>query len=185
MLLALYPRFLGPLWHELDAPVRRAHLNGEPFCGVGSFRVRHGTGHLERLLAWLLRMPSATECADTQLIVTPLGPGERWLRSFDGRSFVIAQRAADGCELLERIGPLELRFRLEVRDGALLYRQASAALRFGPLRVPLSPRLAPRVEAREEPAGADRTHVLVVVSVPYVRFLLSYEGHMEIREVRQ
>jgi hypothetical protein len=43
----LYPRLLGPSWYELATPVRRAHLDGPSFRGVGTVRVRYGTTRLE------------------------------------------------------------------------------------------------------------------------------------------
>ena len=181
---ALYPRVLGSSWLELAAAVRRAHLNpGEvSLRGTGSFQVRHGTGRPGRLLAWLLRMPPATETAKTRLVVTPLGRGERWERSFDDRFLVTTQREAREGGLIERFGMLELRFRLEVQDGALLFRQVGAELRSGPLHFPIPQRLAPRVEAWEEGAGPDTTHVGVAVTVPVIGRLISYEGHIR-REV--
>lgn len=135
---ALYPRLLGSSWHELAAPVRDMHLDGAALLrGSGSFCIRHGTSRLDCLLAWLMRMPPATEAANTRLVISLLGHGERWVRHFDNQYFVSMQREARGGGLIERIGPLELRFRLEVWDGALFYRQVGAALRLGPLRVPL------------------------------------------------
>lgn len=182
---ALYRRILGTSWLELAVAVRRAHLNpGEvSLRGAGSFQVRHGAGLLARLLTWLLRMPPATGAAKTRLVVTPLGRGERWERSFDDRFLVTTQREAREGGLIERFGPLELRFRLEVMGGALLYRQAGAALRLGALNVPLPRWMAPCVEAREEPAALDLTHVLVAVAVPVIGHLISYEGHIERQEV--
>lgn len=180
---ALYPRLLESSWHELAAPVRDMHLDGAALLyGSGFFRIRHGTSHLGCLLAWLMHMPSATEATNTRLVILPLGHGERWVRHFGDQYFVSTQREAFGGGLLERIGPLELRFRLEARDGALFYRQVGAALRLGPLRVPLPRRIAPRVEAKEEPGGADRTHVTVVVTAPWVGLLVSYEGHIKREE---
>ncbi len=183
MSLTLYPRLLGPSWHELAAPVRRAHLDGASLRAVGSFRIRHGTNRFARFLARLLRLPSVTEAADAWLVVTPLGRGERWMRSFDGRLLTSTQWEGSGGRLIERIKLLELQFWLEVRAGALFYRQVGASLRFGPLRVPLPRWMAPRVEAREEPDGAGRMHVLVSVTVPRVGLLVSYEGHIERQEV--
>lgn len=176
---ALYPRLLGDSWYELAGPVRRMHLDGASFRGGGSFRVRHGTGRWARFLAWLVRMPRATGAADVRLTITPLGCGERWERSFDGRSLVTTQRGNPDGGLVERVGPLELRFRLEVRDGALFYRPAGADLRFGPLQLPLPRPVAPCVEAREEPDGLLRTRVRVIVTAPFAGLLVSYEGCVE------
>ncbi len=180
---ALYPRLLGNSWDELATSVRRMHLeDGAAFRGVGSFRIRYGNGRLGRLLVRLLRLPSATEAANTRLVITPLGQGERWERNFDDQSLVSRQWEARSGRLLEQIKLLELEFRLEVRAGALLYRQVGAALRLGPLRVPLPRRIAPHVEAREEPDDANRIHVVVAVTLARAGLLIAYEGHLERQE---
>lgn len=187
MILALYPRVLGASWYGLDLAVRHAHLDfdQDPLYGVGAFCVRRGGSRLGRLLAWMLRMPPAAGAAKVQLIVTPLGRGERWERSFDDRLLITTQREARDGGLIERFGLLELRFRLEVRYGALLFHQAGAALGLGKLKIALPRWMAPRVEAREEPAGPDLTHVRVTVAVPVAGRLISYEGHLRIQGVQR
>ena len=83
---------------------------------------------------------------------------------------------ADGL-LGERVGLLELRFRLEVRDGALVYHPAGAALRLGPLTLPLPRWGAPRISASEAPLdGGDRTQVSVESRAPLLGLLIAYEG---------
>ena len=98
-------------------------------------------------------------------------------RTFAGRPLVSFQRNQPEGVLAEHIGPLEIRFRLEVSAGALTYRPGGAALRLGPLRLPLPSWLAPRVSAREKAVGdPNRTHVWVEVSVPLLGLLVAYEG---------
>lgn len=127
-------------------------------------------------------MPPATDAAKTRLVITPFGRGERWVRSFDGRVLTTTQREASEGGLIERFGLLELRFRLRVHEGALVYEQAGAALRFWALSVPLPRWMAPCVAAREEAVGPDVTHVHVAVDLPVIGPLISYEGHIQ-REV--
>ncbi len=85
-------------------------------------------------------------------------------------------------ELAERIGLLELRFRLEASDGSLVFRQVGAALLLGSLRLRLPAASAPRVDAREDPAGARQIRVHVRVALPAVGPLLTYEGTMNIED---
>jgi hypothetical protein len=81
------------------------------------------------------------------------------------------------------MGPLELRFRLEVSAGALRYHPAGAALRWGALRLPLPQGCTPRVSAREEPLGGpDQTSVAVEVNLPLLGLLIAYEGTMTLAE---
>jgi len=174
----LYPRLMGTAWAEVDEAVRQAHLDGGLLSQAGLFRVQRGTSKLARLLLAVLRLPLAAEAVTIKLVVTPLGGGERWVRSFGDRTLVTTQAAGTGGVLIERMGVVELRFRLEAAGRALIYRQTGAALRLGPLSVPFPEWLWPRVEAREEAGGLNRTHVSVVVKVPLAGLLISYSGHL-------
>lgn len=176
---ALYPRLIGTFWQELDEAVRRVHLNGESVRATGSLRVRHGKGWLARLLLWLFRMPPAAEAVETRLVITPYGHGEKWLRVFGNWPLVTMQGEQAGGLLLERFGVLEFRFRLEVAEGSLVYRQISAVFRLGPLSLPLPRWLAPHVAAREKPVGdRNQIHVSVEVNFPLLGPLIAYEGKL-------
>jgi hypothetical protein len=173
---ALYPHLLGDAWTRLDERVRRSHMAGEPLRLVGRFRIRRGTGPLARLLLSLLHAPPAAESVAAELRVTPAGCGERWARRFGDRRWVTMQAPGDGGVLIERAGIIELGLWLQVLEGALTYRQAGIALRWGPLALPLPGWLSPRVEAREEAHGPDQIAVSVAVWAPLAGFLLSYDG---------
>jgi hypothetical protein len=173
----LYARTLGDSWSSLAESVRRLHAPGETVRAVGVFRVSHGSSGPARLLARLAGLPRLGEAVDVRLVVTPRADGEEWRRSFAGRSLVSRQYAGPDGLLAERMGLAELRFRLEVTDGALAYRSVNAALCLGPWRVSLSRRLCPVVSARETPAGqGDQVHVNIEVSLPLLGRLIAYEG---------
>jgi hypothetical protein len=168
---------LGASWDRLAEPVRRFHGEGEIVRAAGTFRVRHGGGRLGRWLTRLAGLPAAGEAVDVRLVVVPRGPCEEWRRTFAGRPLVTLQQAGPGSLLVERMGLLELRFRLEAVAVALVYHPAGASLRLGPLRVPLPGRLAPRVSAREGPAErCDGIQVTVEIRVPLLGVLVAYEG---------
>jgi hypothetical protein len=140
-------------------------------------RVSRGTGRLARWLASLLGLPAAGEAVPVTLTVTASADGEEWRRTFAGVPLVTRQSARPDGLLAERVGLAELRFRLEVRDGGLVYHPAGAALRLGWLRMPLPNWLAPTVVAREAPAGASgRAEVSIRMSVPLLGLLICYEG---------
>lgn len=178
----LYERLLGGAWKELDEPVRRLHERGTGPCGDGLFAVRGGN-FFARSLARLAGLPAGGEAVRVCLSVTQTedGAAERWHRTFEGRVFDTLQREGEGRLLAERAGPFELLFRLSVERGALVYTHAGAALRVGPLRLPLPRALAPRVDARES-AADDGERVLVRVSsrAPLVGLMLSYEGRLRV-----
>jgi hypothetical protein len=176
----LYERLLGEAWSEVDEPVRRLHARGSGTCGEGLFKVRRGN-FIARTLARLAGLPASGDGLRVCLSVTHTedGEAERWHRTFEGRSFDTLQREGEGRVLAERAGPFELLFKLSEEGGALVYRQAGAALRVGRLRVPLPRSFAPRVEARERGADDGRSvEVYVSSSAPLVGLMLTYEGRL-------
>ena len=123
----LYTRLLGASWPELADPVRFIHGTDTRVCARGRLRVTHGPSQLARLLARVLRLPRASDAADTRLVITASPDGETWLRSFGDRRLDTRQYEAGASELAERIGLLEFRFRLEALEGSLLFRQIEVA----------------------------------------------------------
>lgn len=177
---SLYARLLGASWLQVAEPVRFAHASRSTVRAHGRLRIERGRTHAARLFARLLRLPRPSAAAETRLVVTPGDNGEQWRRTFDDRRLDTRQYEAGDGELAERIGILEFRFRLEASEGNLLFRQLEAAFVLGSVRVPLPVAWAPRVEAREDPAGAHRVRVHVRVALPAVGTVLTYDGTMDI-----
>ena len=175
----LYERLVGAAWPLLDEPVRRLHARGAR--AEGAFAVRRGDGRAARLLARALVLPESGAAVPLLLSVEPLADGERWRRAFDGREFVSEQRGHARRPLLaERMGRVELLFRLTAEGGALVYTQEGASLCAGPLRVRMPRQLAPRVEASERAEGGG-VRVRVRVTAPLVGPLIEYEGLVEVK----
>jgi hypothetical protein len=173
--LALYPRLLGAEWPRLGEPVRRLH-RGASGRHRGTFTVTRGTGRLARLVAALLGLPAAGEAVPVVLELAEDAGTERWRRTFAGRAVVTAQ-SARGPLLVERFGSMECLFRLEAREGALVFVQVGAALRLGPLVLPLPRWGWPRVRGWAGPAG-DRVRVEVSIAAPVVGLLVDYRGEI-------
>jgi Domain of unknown function (DUF4166) len=179
---ALYAELLGSAWLELAEPVRAAHASGPTLRASGRLRIGHGGSRVTRWLARLLRLPRASDAADTRLVVTRSAAGEQWRRTFDDRRLDTWQyRAADGA-LAERFGVLEFRFHLTASQGSLVMRQTGAALRWGAVRLRIPAACAPRVEAREDPAGARQIQVHVRVTLPLVGSVLTYDGVIDLED---
>jgi hypothetical protein len=179
---ALYAELLGPAWLELAEPVRAAHASGPTVRANGRLRIVHGRTRAARWLARMLRLPRASDAADTRLLVMRSAGGERWRRTFDDRQLDTWQcRTADGA-LAERFGVLELRFQLAASQGSLVFQQTEAALRWGAVRLRIPAACAPRVDAREDPAGARRIEVHVRVTLPVIGPVITYDGTIEIED---
>jgi hypothetical protein len=129
-------------------------------------------------------MPAAGEHVPLRLVISPLGDHEEWNRTFAGVPMVSHQWARQDGSLGERMGSLELSFRLTVEKGALLYRSVTAALRLGRLRLPLPHGSSAWVTAWEKPAAVQgQLDVHVEVRLPLVGTVVVYEGPLQIEEV--
>ena len=178
--MSLYRHLLRDQWHAVAPAIQRMHAHDAPVNASGRFRIRHGACWIARALVRLAGLPPAAEDVPTRLTITPTGNGETWLRSFHGARLVSIQRALSPGVLAERFGRLELRFRLEVLDGGIVYRQSGAAFCIGRFRLPLPHWLAPQISAWERPSEhRGCADVSVVVSAPLTGFLIAYEGSME------
>jgi hypothetical protein len=166
----------------MGKPVRCLHATRAILRAHGYLRIEHGRRSLARFLARMLRMPAPSAAAETRLIVTARAGGEHWERTFNGQRLETWQYESRESELAERFGILELRFRLDVSEGRLLYVQRRAAVVFGSVRVPIPGPLAPRVEAREDPAGPTCVSIEVRVVLPGVGLLITYHGMIDVEE---
>jgi hypothetical protein len=181
----LYARLLGSSWRLAAEPVRLIHATEAPVRAHGRLRIAHGSTAAAGFLNWLLRLPRASDAAETRLVVTRRDNGEEWLRTFDDRRLNTRQYEARDGTLAERVGILEFRFRLEVSEGSLLFRQVGAAVMLGPIRLRLPSSLAPRIEAREDAAGERQLQIHVCVALPVAGPLVTYEGNIHIEEPRR
>gem|GEM_PF-655964 len=179
----LYMRMVGQdAWANLSEPVKRLHKG--TVRATGRFTIRRGESIAARVVARLMRLPSAGVDVPVRLAVTAHARGERWARTFGTDTPLVTEQwaGADG-EIVERIGPTEVRYRLEVAGGALYYRHTGTALRLGPIRLPLPRMFAPRIAARESAlTNENSTHISVEVSHPLLGRLISYKGFIEIKE---
>lgn len=175
-MIPLYPRLLGSDWNRLHETVRRHHLDGDSVIAEGVFQIRHGRSWLARGLVRILRLPGIGDTVPTRLIITSDRDRERWDRTF-GVQRMITTQWATGNLLTESFGLTELHFRLEAENGTLTYHQVRAAVRLGPVTLPLPAWLAPSVSANEGPGEQPhQTAVCVSVSLPLVGLLITYSG---------
>lgn len=171
----LYPKLLADCWWNLDPAVRRLHSSDVPICAVGMFQVRHGSNWLARTLARLVPLPRAGNTVSVRLFINRRDDGEEWRRIFAVAPFVTLQTDCGDGLLSERVGRVELRFRLEVVGGALSYQTVDAALSVGALRVSLPHWCAPQVTAWERAAaGGDQVDMERTTAVDFAH-LVSHE----------
>jgi uncharacterized protein DUF4166 len=175
-------RVLGSSWTRIAPAVRQVHSTRSVIRLHGRLRIEGGGHRGARLLAWMLRLPRPDGAAYTRVTITARDDGELWERTFNGRRLDTRQYESGDGDLAERFGVLEFRFRLEESGGSLLYTQRDASLLCGPARARIPASLAPRVEAREDPAGPARITVRVRVAFPFVGPLLTYDGVIDVED---
>lgn len=168
----IYPALLGASWAELSPPVQAIHAGNARVRG--RFRVRRGAGFFARLLGAILRMPPAAEATAITLAVERTEDCERWVRTFGDRPLHTVQWRAGGW-LVEGMGLVQCWFRLRAEGGALIFDQVRATFGFRGFSLPLPGWLAPRIEGRAEPRGAE-AHVDVRIHAPIAGLLVAYEG---------
>jgi uncharacterized protein DUF4166 len=151
-----YRTLLGVAFASLHPFVQRAHL--APLTARGTVDVTRGAHWASPLLARMMALPRAGAAQPVQLQVSNDGADMRWLRRIGNVPLHTRQRLQRGL-LVERYGMGRIAFRLEARDGALVYHQAWIHV----AGVPLPSVLAPRVAASVTPDG-DGWHVDVIVT---------------------
>lgn len=181
---SLYPSLLQEKWESLDEILRDFHSRSGPAQARGLLTVRRGRGVMAHLVGSALRLPPAGDSVPTLLVVEPEMPSrsgrleQTWTRTFGTRTLASRQFALHGGLLAERFRFIELRFRLNVEAGALRFEQTGAALALGLLRIGISRRLWPRIEAcvRAAVPHADAMAVRVTFSMPIIGMVLRYAG---------
>ncbi len=176
----LYSEVLGKDWPALYENIRCAHSVGTERNGV--FRIAYGNEWVAKKLARLSDLPQAAEAADIRLKIFSEDAGDRWERQFDGRAFTTNQWKGKNGFLVERFGEWELHFKLRVKEGNLFYDQTHARLCLGALHIPMPLAFAPHVTANETQHDPARVLVSVVVTLPLIGLLISYEGYLNVNE---
>jgi hypothetical protein len=178
--LALYPRLLGAGWRELPAAVRSLHIESGPVKARGQLKVSHGKNIFARLIVRLMGMPREAAQVETRLNIATIANGEEWLRFFGDHELVTQQWEAAGGLLVERMGLVELQFKLEIINGTLYYRQTGMVVNLGLCSLPLPRWLVPATAAWEKPGKhARETEISVQITAPIIGPLISYQGFME------
>jgi hypothetical protein len=174
----LYQRILGDAWDALPEPVREMHRCIAPKVAKGEANVLRGRHPLARLAGYLVGFPAAGQRVPVQVVFTPSARGERWTRTFAGRSFTSFQAAGRGRRehlLRERFGPLTFDLALVVENAKLFLVVRGWSL-WG---IPLPLVLAPKGDAYET-AVENRFNFNVEIRHRLVGLLVGYRGWLEI-----
>jgi Domain of unknown function (DUF4166) len=141
---SLYEMLLGDAFGALHPAVQRAHH--VPLAAEGTLDVYHGSYWLTPFVVRLLHLPAAGQGQHASLAVAASGSATTWCRQIGESALRTRQRGVPPF-VLERHGIGQIAFALEVRDGALVYRQAAIGVQGFMVSSPLLPRVSARVSA--------------------------------------
>jgi len=170
----VFQQLLGAPFFNLPPSLRRLHSVRGLDAWTGEVEVERGGGLLARICGRLAGMPPAMHAAALRVEFNAAARSETWSRHFGRHRRVSRLRSRKGL-LLERLGPLQLRFVLHAANGAIYWNVARARL-LGLL--PLPARLFGGVQCREwEQDG--RYHFHVEAALPLAGPVVTYRGWLE------
>lgn len=170
--MSLYRSLLGPDFDQLVLQLQEFHeLN---FCAVGSLTVIHNPNSLAKIVVWLTRLPMKGSNLKTTVEVLAINNRETWTRRI-GKSKLVSKQSIRNGQLVERFGPMTIRFLTIVKDGGLVYQSDQTRL-FG-LPVPKFARLSITTSTMPSRAGW-----VVLVQIHFGKFgtICQYEGEMQL-----
>jgi hypothetical protein len=187
--VGLFGTLVGTSLRDLPGVVRRFHAADHDVVGHGTLRVEQSNFKIGRLMARLMRMPRTMGDAPVVLTIRREAnranqpPCEQWCRSFPGE-VIASSQTTDGTYLLERIGPLEFCFDLDIAEQRLRFNHIRTRVRLGGLRLGIPRPLSPTIQASVgATATGEQLDVSVEISAPVLGALLHYTGHVTPRGV--
>lgn len=172
----LYARVLGPEFHHLPQVTQRLHSPDPLRVFVGAADIRRGRNPAAWLVAAILGLPRSGSATPARVTVRREGDAEILTRDYDGRIFESWQgfeSTSQGPRLIEQVGPIATRLRLEASSDGLTFHAEAARWR----GLPLPGWLVPRVSAHERADG--EAHLFdVSVSLLVIGEVIAYRGRL-------
>jgi hypothetical protein len=172
---SLYRDLLGDAWDALPDAVRACHFQGWPLSLTGDLSITVGTTLAARVFQRLLRLPREDGVAPARLDITGHRYREVWGRRI-GTWRLRTVQSAHRDALVEQVGPLEFRIRLEPFTDGLRYAQEGVALRLFRWRIRLPSWAAPYVTAFDVAAQPTGQCINVILEAPGGDLLIAYAG---------
>lgn len=171
---SVYQQAMGAAFERLDPAVRAFHRLAGTHELHGWAETFAPRGGLARLLGRFLGTPLEDGAGTIRFDLDATPEGETWTRHYTHRTMTSRLRLHDG-HLVEALGPTQLHFALQERDGAL--EMALRQVRVWGLRCPRW--LLPDVIARES-GRDDKLDFHVQAHVRGLGRIAYYQGHLTI-----
>ena len=157
----------------LPPVLRTAHDADDTQRWEGLAHVTVSRNPLARLLCRMMKLPAQGQGVPVTVVFERLAHGERWRRTFAGRSYSSDLTVKNGL-MVERMGLVTNIFRVTFDESQIVL--DLVGFRF--LGLPLPPCLRPRCRATER-AQHGRYVFDVPVSLPLLGAVIHYTGSME------
>lgn len=172
----LFPSLMGDAWPEVAAPVKRVHGGTASLQLLGTADVDGSTSFVARCLRRLLGLPEPGpgQSVGVEMDRSHADASEEWTRRFASGRMRSTLRAGPATQLLERLGPVTLRFRLQVEQGEIVWTLVGARM----LGLPIPRALLGRVSARSGASGGSY-RFSVSAQLPGIGCWIAYDGTLE------
>jgi hypothetical protein len=172
----LFRGLLGPQFDHLAPRVREVHA-GRTLQLRGRATVTRGDALVGRIIGRLASLPDAQSEAPTCIDLVVEGGGETWTRRFGVSRPMRSHLHAREHLLIERLGPVQLGFRLRAGDSGILWQFESVSF----LGIPAPRSWFARATARSyEHQG--RYCFEVDVALPLIGHLIGYRGSADVSD---
>lgn len=170
--VTLFPTVLGVEFSALDSCLRWVH-SGESRQLRGFVTVKRGTSVVAKVVGVLASLPSAMTDAPIEVRIEVTDKEETWTRLFGNHQLMVSTLKSDRGLLVERLGPVVVKFRLLLRDGTLEWVLEHIAA-FG-IALPLSWfRISATIDSRD-----GHYHFVVDSELRGVGRIVRYEGLLD------
>ncbi len=173
--IGLYRHLLGTeAFERLPQIVRRMHdVSEQDVVMVGAADITRGGGFAAWFICTVCGLPRSGILTPLSVRVSRHRGGERWVRSFNGRTTTSRQYMSQQGELTERFGPMLIAVNLKADVDGLLMSPRKAWL----AGIPLPAILTPRGYGRESAIG---TQYRFEVEIGWCgRVIVHYTGHLD------
>ncbi|WP_222432767.1 DUF4166 domain-containing protein [Caenimonas sedimenti] len=175
----MFESLMGERYRGLHEDVRAFHDLRGTVTLHGEVRTEPAQTPLGALLGLAMGTPRVASSGPLRFELCDVDGAQRWTRHFPHRAMTSRMSVNRG-ELVERLGPSRLTFKLDEQAGRLHMRLA----RMHFLGVPCPAWLMPRIVAVEE-GGQGRLHFDVSASVPGLGRVVGYKGHLVVAGVAE
>jgi Domain of unknown function (DUF4166) len=171
----LSPSLFGSLaaFEQLDPKLQWVH-GGESRNLRGIATVERGSSCIAKILGVLTSLPPSLKEAPIRVCIQIQGDKERWIRIYAGTHRMTSALYREGDDVVERVGPAALTFRIVVRDSGMDWQLQKLSM----LGIPLPVRWF-QISARVDTQNG-RYHFMIDSALRGVGRIVRYEGLLDV-----